>query len=79
MYSLNKNFVERPDEKCYFDSVQFRVIQMNPTGYAILSHLDGRPFEQSEYFQYCNDMRVTPEASTKFWEKCLEKHLIVMA
>lgn len=79
MYEINKNLVARADERCFFDSLKFRVLQFNATGYQILSLLGAEKFSMPHFLSTCCSLGVLEQDARAFWSKCLENAVVTTA
>ncbi|WP_175919544.1 hypothetical protein [Burkholderia pyrrocinia] len=77
MYEINRRLVERKADRSFFDASQFFVFKFNPNGYAIIEALATGQFSRERFVTLCDDLEMTPESTSAFWDKCVRHRIVV--
>jgi hypothetical protein len=79
MFEINRRFIEREDDRSFFDPARFFVFKFNAAGYRLITELKATTFSKDVFLERCRSIMMSAGATEALWDKCLAHHIIVSA
>lgn len=76
-YKIAENLVVRDGDSALFDSVNFRILKFNDTGFNLLKALRNGQLSSEDYEAYASQHDVSKEDLNEFVNKCIEHGIIL--